>query len=153
MSTPQTVIVSATNAGLEMGRGVSAALRRTGGEALARAAAAHAPAKMGEVVWTAAGELRARWVAHAVAAHAGAICLQRCAMRILLEAMARGARHVAFPSLGTGVAAVPQPLAAKLMLESVATIVRMGRGSLERIDFVLHKDASREAWSGVLAGM
>ena len=71
--------------------GVARALREAGGAALGAAAAAHAPLSMGDVAWTAGGELPARWVVHAVAARDGAICIQRCTMRFLLEAQLRAA--------------------------------------------------------------
>ena len=146
-------LVSSARPQLDMSEGVAQALSEAAGPGLLRAAQAHAPLGMGDVVWTAGGELPARWVAHAAAAQGGAICIQRCTMRVLLEGQLRGARHIAFPALGTGGGGVPQALAAKLMLETIGTVARMGASSLERISIVLTGDAPVGHWRRVLAGM
>ncbi len=146
------VIVNAAHGGLTMDIGVSAALSARAGASVEREAMASAPVGMGEVVWTSAGALRARFVAHAVAAMAGAVCIQRCVLRALLEARARDARSIAFPALGTGVGNVPHALAAKLMLEAIRTFAWIGPGSIERVAIVLFDPSSLAPWSSALAG-
>src|SRR5207247_1014244 len=84
------VIVAAANEQLSMEVGVSGALRRAGGDDIQRAAAAQGPVTMGQVVWTHAGKLACKEVAHAVAALDGAICIQRAVLRTLFEAERRG---------------------------------------------------------------
>ena len=147
------VIVNAANTSLAMDVGVAAALRRAGGEELAAAATAQGPAAMGDVVWTPAGRLKARHVAHAVAALGGAICLGRATLRTLLGSEARQARRVAFPALGTGVGHVPPALAAKLMLEAIVTFARLKPRSVELIDLVLFDDAIRHVFREVMHAM
>lgn len=146
-------LVSSAQPSLEMREGVARALRESGGPQLLRAAQAHAPLRMGDVVWTAGGELPARWVAHAAAAQSGAIYIQRCTMRFLFEAQLRGAEHIALPALGTGGGGVPQALAAKLVLETIATVARMGPSSLKRVSIVLKGDAPQGYWQRVMSGM
>src|SRR5690606_22986253 len=97
------VIVNAANWRLKMEVGVAGALKAAGGSSIEIEAMKEAPQPMGAVVWTHAGELKARWVAHCVAALDGAICLQRCVLRTLIEAESRQADTVAIPALGTGV--------------------------------------------------
>jgi O-acetyl-ADP-ribose deacetylase (regulator of RNase III) len=146
-------VVSSAHPTLVMSSGVSRALREAGGEGLRRAAQSHAPLRMGDVVWTAGGTLPARWVAHAAAAQGGAICIQRCTMRVLFEAQLRGAAHVALPALGTGGGRVPQALAAKLVLETIGTVARMGASSVKRVSIVLTGEAAEGHWQRVLQGM
>ena len=112
------VIVNASHAGIVMDMGVAQALRRQAEPVPEQQALAHGiPRAMGDVIWTEAGKLRARWMAHAVAAINGAVCVQRCTLRVLLGAEIRGAEVVCFRSLGTGAGQVPVEMAAKLSRE------------------------------------
>ena len=149
------VIVSAANTQLKMDRGVALSLLRAGGDEIAAEARAQRqlPVAMGDVVWTGGGRLAARQVAHAVAALDGAICLQRCVLRVLLEAEARGATTVAFPALGTGVGEVPMAQGAKLMLEAFRTFAWVQPQRVRVLRVVLFKDADRDCWRDVLQAM
>jgi O-acetyl-ADP-ribose deacetylase (regulator of RNase III) len=107
------VVVSSDDYYLSMGGGVSAAILRAGGEAIALDAAKKVPAQLGDVVVTTAGELPADYVFHAVTigphgtrktpdeivTNTVRKCLQ------LLEVM--GLRSIAFPAIGTGAAHLP----------------------------------------------
>src|SRR5690606_2279560 len=112
-----------------------------------------APQPMGAVVWTHAGELKARWVAHCVAALDGAICLQRCVLRTLIEAESRQADTVAIPALGTGVGDVPMSQAASLILHAVRTFAWLRPQRVRDIRFVLHSEEARQTWREVLTAM
>ncbi len=147
------VIVSSANWQMNMKAGVAEAIRRAGGDEIQEEAMRSAPAAMGDVIWTGAGHLRGCWVAHAVAALAGAVCIQRCVLRVLLEAQARGAKSVVFPALGTGVGEVPASLAAKLTLEAIVTFARLGPTSIDQISIVLLDSEALESWSMVLRSM
>jgi O-acetyl-ADP-ribose deacetylase (regulator of RNase III) len=133
--------------------GVANAQRRAGGDDIQTEAMDQAPAAMGDVVWTNAGGLDARWVAHAVSALAGAVCLQRCTLRVLFEAEARGARRVVFPAIGTGVGEVPMAQGAKLVLEAIRTFAGLGETALDTIAIALFDDDSLDQWTTVLRGM
>lgn len=147
------VIVSAANWRMSMAVGVARALAEVGGRRLIEAAVGHSPAAMGAVAWTDAGDLDATWVAHAVSALNGAICLQRCVLRVLLEADARGARKVLFPALGTGVGQVPMAMAATLMMEATRTLASLGPRHLREVGFVLYGDSALKEWREALAGL
>ena len=147
------VLVNAANTQMIMDVGVAAALRRAGGEALAHEAQQRAPVAMGDVVWTGPGKLRARCVAHAVAAMGGAICLGRATLRTLLGAEIRKARRVVFPALGTGVGRVPPAMAAKLMLEAVITFAGLQPQRVRSVDLVLFDEATRGVFREVLGSM
>jgi serine/threonine-protein kinase len=147
------VIVNAANVHMVMDVGVAHALRTLGGDAIEAEAMARAPVAMGDVVWTRAGSLQAQWVAHAVAALEGAMCVQRATLRVLLEAEARRCESVAFPALGTGVGGVPMALGAKLLLEAVQTFASLEPDHVREVRVLLYDAEALEAWSEVLTSM
>lgn len=147
------VLVNAANTQMIMEVGVAAALRRAGGEVLAQEALAQAPRAMGDVVWTGPGRLKAKYVAHAVAAMGGAICLGRSTLRTLLGADVRQAHRVVFPALGTGVGRVPLAMAAKLMFEAIVTFAALQPQSVRVVDLALFDEASRQVFREVLHSM
>lgn len=147
------VLVNAAHRSMAMTVGVAAALRKAGGAVLEKAAKKQAPAAMGSVVWTEAGKLRARYVAHGVAALNGAVCLQRCTLRALLGAEERHAASIAFPALGTGVGEVPHELGAQLMLESVRTFAALRPKFVQRVDIILNSQKSHDRWLEIISSM
>jgi O-acetyl-ADP-ribose deacetylase (regulator of RNase III) len=147
------VIVNAANSAMEMDLGVAAALGRAAGPAVEQEAMQHAPVSMGEVVWTGAGRLQAHWMAHAVSAMSGAVCLQRCTLRVLLGAEVRQARSIIFPALGTGVGAVPMDLAAKLILEAMRTFASFQPRFVRTVRVVLFNEDGRARWRTILKSM
>jgi O-acetyl-ADP-ribose deacetylase (regulator of RNase III) len=151
--TPADVLVSAANPELTMGLGVACSLREAGGRHIEKQAMLRAPAAMGDVIVTDAGDLPARWLIHAVAARDGAVCIQRATLRALLEAEARGATSIAFPSLGTGIGQVSVAQAAALMLEATRTFAWLEPRSLREVRFVLHRERGFRIWDEVLSAI
>jgi O-acetyl-ADP-ribose deacetylase (regulator of RNase III) len=149
------VIVNAANTRMTMEIGLAAALRAVGGETLANEALSLAPARMGDVMWTGAGtgQLKAKFVAHAVSALGGAICLQRCTLRVLLEAETRQLKSVALPALGTGVGKVPMELAAQLMLEAIRTFSELKPMSVNSVTIVLREESGYDCWLDIINAM
>ena len=147
------VIVNAANKELTMNLGVAKVLRQAAGDSVEREAAAQGPVAMGDVIWTRAGKLSAAWMAHAVAAIEGAVCLQRATLRVLLGAEVRGARSVLFPALGTGVGEVPVDLAAKLMLEAMRTFAAMEPRQVTNLRVVLYNDRHLTRWRTIIQAM
>jgi O-acetyl-ADP-ribose deacetylase (regulator of RNase III) len=147
------VIVNAANSAMVMDLGVAAALSRVAGPSVEEEAMAQAPVSMGDVIWTGAGKLNARWVAHAVSAMSGAVCLQRCTLRVLLGAEARETETVVFPALGSGVGGVPMELAAKLILEATRTFASFQPGFVRKIRIALFTDRDRARWRTILHSM
>jgi O-acetyl-ADP-ribose deacetylase (regulator of RNase III) len=145
-----TVIVNAANSEMIMDIGVAAAMKRAAGASVEEEAMRCAPAAMGEVVWTDAGGLKARWVAHAVSAMSGAVCLQRCTLRVLLGAEVRRAESVLFPALGTGVGAVPMDLCAKLILEAVRTFASFQPEHVREVRIALFDNTALARWRTIL---
>jgi O-acetyl-ADP-ribose deacetylase (regulator of RNase III) len=147
------VVVNAANTQLVMNVGVAGALRRAAGDEVEQQAKAQGPVAMGQVVWTKAGRLPARWMAHAVAALRGAVCLQRCMLRVLFGAAARQAQVVALPALGTGVGDVPMDLAAKLILEAVRTFAAFHPPHVRTIRLVLYDQKALDRWCAIMRSM
>lgn len=147
------VLVSAANPLLLMDVGVARALREAGGDEIEEEATALGRGCMGDVLWTGAGKLPARFIAHAIAALDGAICVQRATLRVLLEAERRGCTSLAFPALGTGVGEVPMALGAKLMLETVRTFAQLAPAHVRTVRIVLRDEDAREPWRDVLHAM
>ena len=117
------VIVNAANAGLMGGGGVDGAIHRAGGPSIMRECAAIREEKngcpTGDVAFTGAGLLKAKYIAHAV----GPIwrgggsgepeLLRSCYARALEGAEARGAGSIAFPCISAGIYGYPKRLAAQ----------------------------------------
>ncbi len=119
-------VVNAANNHLVLGAGVAGAIRRAGGPRIEQECDAYVrargPIRVGEAVATGGGELAARWVIHAAALGDEAASERTirdataCALRVAHEL---GARSVAFPVLGSGVAGFPLARAAEVMLEAM----------------------------------
>lgn len=144
------VIVNAANAALTMRMGMAAALRDAGGAEIEREAIEQGPVAMGDVVWTGPGRLRAKAIAHAVAAYSGAVCIRRTVLRALLGAERRGYRSVAMPALGTGVGRVPIALNAKLTLETIRTFARLEPRHVVEVRVVLIDEDRFTRWDGAI---
>lgn len=122
-------IVNAANSRLAGGGGVDGAIHRAGGPAIAaecrRVIAEIGRLETGKAVATGAGNLRARWVIHAVGpvyrdGRSGERELLASAYRESLRLAVRlGARTVAFPSISTGAYRYPLREAAAVALAAL----------------------------------
>ncbi len=103
------VIVSAANDQLSMGGGVAGAIRSGGGISIHTEALEHAPAKLGSVVRTGAGELLADHVYHAVVIRfdlkggTSAATVREVVRSVLARAVADDVATLALPLFGAGV--------------------------------------------------
>lgn len=147
------VLVNAANTQLAMELGVARAIRNAGGVEIEQEARQHAPASMGDVIWTRPGRLKAKWIAHSIAAFNGAICLQRATLHTLFGADQRNAHTIAFPALGTGIGEVPMDLGAKLMLEAIRTFAWLRPKHIREIHIKLIDRAALERWRIVMEAM
>lgn len=153
-------IANAANSGLRGGGGVDGAIHRAGGRAIMteldtiRAAQGGCPT--GSAVATAAGNLPARYVFHAVGpiyedGRSGepeqlASCYRTC----LELAAARGLRSISFPSISTGVYGYPVAEAARIAIGVVFEQLEKDDSSLEEAVFVLFDRATYEAYASAL---
>ena len=136
--------------------GVDAAVRAAGGPALDGAAAAlaarAAPLPTASATATAAGgALKARWVVHSVAPAAdearGRELLAETYAAALVAAENAGARSVALPAIGTGVAGFSAEAAAEAAFGEVQRwLERSDGGALRRVDCVVFADNVMACW-------
>ena len=104
------VLVSSDDSYLTMGGGVSAAVRRAGGNAIALDAAKKIPVPLGDVAVTTAGALRANHVFHAVTLGEGKEktgprqIIETATRRCMQLVSALSIHSIAFPALGAGFA-------------------------------------------------
>jgi O-acetyl-ADP-ribose deacetylase (regulator of RNase III) len=134
-------VVNAANESLAPGGGVSGAIHRAGGPALAEECARLGGCATGDAKATSGGRLPARFVIHAVGpvwhgGGAGEADLLASAHRRALEVAAGlGARTVAFPALSCGIYGYPPELAAPVAVGAVReALARLPQ--LEEVRFV-----------------
>jgi O-acetyl-ADP-ribose deacetylase (regulator of RNase III) len=137
------VIVNAANAGLMGGGGVDGAIHRAGGPSIMdecdRIRAERGGCPTGEVAFTGAGRLEAKYVAHAV----GPIwrgggsgepeLLRSCYLKALEGAEERGAASIAFPCISTGVYGYPKRAAAEVAAAALRDFAPKARSLKEAI--------------------
>ena len=140
-------IVNAANSALVGGGGVDGAIHRVGGPAvIADLQRRYGPSRhcpTGSAVVSAAGDLPARIVIHAVGpiwrgGGAGEPGQLASAYRTSLDLAAdEGCRTVAFPSISTGIYGYPVDLAARLALKTVDAWIAERPDALDSVTFVL----------------
>ncbi len=161
-------IVNAANTKLKGGGGVDGAVHRAAGPALKEACLALPAGEdgrrcpTGQVRVTPAGNLKARYVVHAVGPYFNERYAEKAERQLrevyensLAAAAERGCRSVAFPAISTGAYRFPLDRAAAIAVRTAADFLARGH-SLEVVRFVLfkepHFDAFRAALEALSAG-
>jgi len=138
-------IVNAANSQLILGGGVAGAIRAKGGPAIQEECNAKAPIEVGEAVLTTGGQLKAKYVIHAVGPRMGEgdedHKLQQATVNALKTAEKHGLASVAFCAISTGIFGYPMDRCAKIMLEDTITHLK-GQTALKKVIFCLY---SRDA--------
>jgi O-acetyl-ADP-ribose deacetylase (regulator of RNase III) len=150
------VIVNAANSGLMGGGGVDGAIHRAGGpsilEECKQIRQAHGRCPAGKAVITGAGNLKARWVVHAVGpiwrdGMVGEPEILAGAYRTSLElAFEAGARSVSFPSISTGAYGYPVNQAAAVALTELKHFLEANPDKFDELCLVLFDAASYDAY-------
>lgn len=147
-------IVNAANRGLRGGGGVDGAIHEAGGPEILAELKRKFPSGCGtgEAVVTGAGELRARFVIHAVGPSFVPQEEKRCAEQLrsayaksLRQAAEHGCRSVALPSISTGVFRYPTAAAARIALGAAREFL-LARAGVELVRWVLYDDRTFEAY-------
>ncbi|NQT53002.1 macro domain-containing protein [bacterium] len=142
-------IVNAANTDLILAAGVSGAIGRKGGTVIQDECSAIGSVRLGDAVPTSAGDLKAQYVIHAASMEIGHFAIDRNIARATRSALARadelGLKTIAFPAIGTGVAAFPADKCAQLMLAEVARHLVNAR-SVEKVLFILIQEEVVEAF-------
>jgi O-acetyl-ADP-ribose deacetylase len=133
-------IVNAANNDLQLGGGVAGAIRRKGGPKIQAECNEIGTIPLGGAAITSGGDLKARHVIHAASMELGgrtsAQALRSSTAHSLRIAAQNGLKTIAFPAVGTGIAAFPMRECAEIMLREAAKHMQ-GPTSVEKIHFVL----------------
>jgi O-acetyl-ADP-ribose deacetylase len=158
---PADAIVNAANSGLAGGGGVDGAIHRAGGPAIMReldtirAQIGRCPT--GSAVVTAAGNLPAKYVLHAVGPvyrdgkHQEPELLASCYRTCLELAEKHGAAKVSFPSISTGIYGYPMPDAAAIALDEVVRHLAREGTAVREVIFVLYDKRAYDVHAAALA--
>jgi len=134
-------IVNAANSHLRHGGGVAGAISRKGGPVVQEESNAIGYVPVGECAMTSGGELRARYVIHAVGPRMGEgdeeKKLRKTINNVLKLATAKGFTSIAIPAISAGIFGFPKDKCARILVEETATFVREKKTTLKEILFCL----------------
>lgn len=151
-------IVNAANEHLAHGGGVAGAIVRKGGPTIQQESNAwireHGRVPTGSAAITSAGNLRARYVIHAVGpVYDGTLrsaeLLASAVKSALQLADKHGLKSIALPAISTGIFGYPLSEAAQVILEATTAYLN-GETSLERVIFCLYDAKAYNAFARVL---
>ena len=133
-------IVNAANAMLYLGGGVAGAIRRKGGPAIQAECSKIGPAFVGGAVKTCAGNLKAKYVIHAVGPQMGEgdedNKLKNATLNSLKIADKHKLQSIAFPAISTGIFGFPIQRCAEIMLQTAMEYLK-GKTKIEKVVFCL----------------
>ncbi len=140
-------IVNAANSALKLGGGVAGAIRRKGGPSIQKECdeiiAKRGRIPVGEAAVTGGGNLKAKYVIHAVGPVYGEgdedNKLRMATINSLKLADEYGMMSIAFPAISTGYFGMPKDRCAKNMLHAALQYVKGGT-RIKRIVFCLYSD-------------
>ncbi len=148
-------IVNAANAGLRGGGGVDGAIHRAGGPAIMEESRKIGSCPPGQAVITTGGNLKARFVIHAVGpiyrgGQQGEATLLASAYR---ESLKLAALHrlesIAFPAISAGAYGYPLRDAARIALDTACAYLKE-HNVIKRVRFVLYDRITYDAFAGEL---
>lgn len=145
-------IVNAANNDLQLGGGVAGAIRRKGGEQIQRECDAIGSIPVGGAAITSGGRLKARHVIHAASMQLGGAATERALRSSTAHSLRIAAQNnlktIAFPAVGTGIAAFPMRECAEIMLAEAQKHLQ-GATSLEQVQFIFFDKQSLEIFEQV----
>jgi O-acetyl-ADP-ribose deacetylase (regulator of RNase III) len=146
-------IVNAANAALKMGGGVAGAILRKGGRVIQEECDRIGGTYVGGAVLTTGGNLRAKYVIHAVGPRMGEgdedRKLRDATLNSLRLADEHGLKSIAFPAISTGIFGFPMDRCAQIMLSATIEYLK-GQTGLERVVFVLWGDQAYKTFEDAL---
>ncbi len=143
-------IVNAANAQLVLGGGVAGAIRRKGGPTIQEECNRIGGTFVGGAVITGAGDLKARYVIHAVGPRTGEgnedEKLRNATFNSLKLADEQGLKSISLPAISSGIFGFPIQRCAEIMLKTSIDYLR-GQTELDRIVFCLFGPADYEVFA------
>ena len=138
------VIVNAANSQLILGGGVAGAIRRKGGPKIQEECNKIGGTFVGGAVITSGGNLKAKYVIHAVGPRMGEgnedQKLKNATINSLKLMDEHGLKTIAFPAISTGIFGYPIERCARIMISSVKEYVS-ATTSIEEVIFCLYTDS------------
>lgn len=147
---------NAANAELAGGGGVDSAIHQAGGPEIMKACRAIGSCAIGSAVLTSAGQLPAKFVAHAVGpvwkdGQQGEESLLCSAYTKCLDLLQEsGLRHISLPAISAGVYGYPKEEAARVSWEAVKGWIDSQTESRLRITFVLYDSETHDIYTNQL---
>ena len=134
-------IVNAANKDLILGAGVAGAIRTKGGPTIQEECNHIGGAPVGGAAITTGGDLKARYVIHAVGPRMGESDEDRkladATRNSLKIANEKGLASITFPAISTGIFGFPKDRCARIMLTTVAETLKKKDTSLKEVVFCL----------------
>jgi O-acetyl-ADP-ribose deacetylase (regulator of RNase III) len=154
-------IVNAANKDLILGAGVAGAIRTKGGPAIQEQCTRIGGAPVGGAAITTGGNLKAKYVIHAVGPRMGEGDEERkladATRNSLALAHEKGLASISFPAVSTGIFGFPKDLCARIMLATTAETLKKEETSLQEVVFCLwgeetlgvFQDAAKELFTEI----
>lgn len=149
-------IVNAANASLKLGGGVAGAIARKGGPKIQQECDKIGGTYVGEAVITTGGNLKAKYVIHAVGPIHGTEHedekLKDATLNSLKLADKHNLKSIAFPAISTGIFGFPKDRCATIMLSTTIAYVE-GATKLERVIFCLYDQQTFQTFKDTLKAL
>ena len=142
-------IVNAANGQLVLGGGVAGAIRRKGGAAIQQECNKKAPISVGQAVITTGGDLKAKYVIHAVGPRMGEgnedEKLKNATLNSLKVANDNNLESIGFCAISTGIFGYPIERCAKVMIETTMDYLKE-ETQLKKVVFCLYDSKSYQVF-------
>jgi len=149
-------IVNAANTALQLGGGVAGAIRRKGGPTIQEECNKIGGTHVGGAVITTGGNLKAKYVIHAVGPRHGEEHedekLKDATLNSLILADKNNLKSVAFPAISTGIFGFPKDRCATIML-SITIAYLEGFTKLEKVVYCLYDPNTFEIFKRTLQSL
>jgi len=146
-------IVNAANAALQLGGGVAGAIRRKGGPRIQEECNKIGRTHVGGAVITTGGNLKAKYVIHAVGPRHGEEHedekLKDATLNSLILADKNNLKSIAFPAISTGIFGFPKDRCATIMLSTTIAYIE-GPTKLEKVVYCLYDQNTFEIFKRTL---
>jgi O-acetyl-ADP-ribose deacetylase (regulator of RNase III) len=146
-------IVNAANAALVLGGGVAGAIRVKGGPAIQAECNKIAPTSIGCAVKTSGGNLKAKYVIHAVGPRMGEgnedTKLKTATLNSLILADRDKIKTLTFPAISTGIFGFPMDRCAEIMLKTTIDYLNSDT-QIEKVVFCLYGLGSYKIFEQIL---
>jgi O-acetyl-ADP-ribose deacetylase (regulator of RNase III) len=149
-------IVNAANTALQLGGGVAGAIRREGGPKLQEDCNKTGGTYVGGAVITTGGNLKAKYVIHAVGPIHGEehedAKLKDATLNSLILADSKNLKSITFPAISTGIFGFPKDRCATIMLSTTIAYLE-GPTNLEKVVFCLYDQKTFEIFKNALQSL